>query len=156
MKRILFICLGNICRSPAAEGIFRAMAEKTGKSQEFQADSAGLIDYHEGELPDARMRSHALRRGYRLTHRSRPFRPEDFGRFDLIVAMDGDNVRRLLRLASGEADEKKVVLMSDYLRRHDDALVPDPYYGTEASFEYVLDLLEDACASLLEALSAAE
>ena len=126
---ILFVCLGNICRSAAAEEVFRTMAAREGRSREFEADSAGMIDYHEGELPDARMRSHAARRGYRLTHRSRPVRPDDFARFDLVVAMDGQNERGLLRLAPDDGARCKVVRMASYLTRHGDPEIPDPYYG---------------------------
>lgn len=147
--KILFVCLGNICRSAAAEEVFRTLAARAGRGGELEADSAGMIDYHEGELPDARMRSHAARRGYRLTHRSRPVRPADFDRFDLVVAMDGQNVRGLLRLAPDDEARRKVVCMADYLTRHADPEIPDPYYGGEEGFEHVLNLLEDACAGLL-------
>lgn len=150
MKRILFICLGNICRSVAAEEVFRTKAAAAGLAAEYEVDSAGLIDYHEGELADARMRSHARRRGYELTHRSRPVTPEDFGRFDLVVAMDDDNVRRLSRLAPDGAARARIVRMTDYLRRLEADFVPDPYYGGPEDFEHVLDLLEDASDGLLE------
>lgn len=151
--RVLFICLGNICRSVTAEEIFRQMVARAGRSEDFIIDSAGLIDYHEGELADARMRRHAARHGYRLTHCSRPVTVADFGRFDLIVAMDDDNVRRLQRLAPEAVASARIVRMADYLRHHDGyAFVPDPYYGGEADFELVIELLEDACAGLLAAL----
>ena len=147
--KILFVCLGNICRSAAAEEVFRTLAARAGRSQEFEADSAGMIDYHEGELPDARMRSHAARRGYRLTHRSRPVRPDDFARFDLVVAMDGQNERGLLRLAPDDEARRKVVRMAAYLTRHGDPEIPDPYYGGDEGFEHVLNLLEDAFVTVL-------
>lgn len=152
--RILFICLGNICRSVTAEEIFRTMVVRAGRTDEFSVDSAGLIDYHEGELADARMRRHAAAHGYELTHRSRPVTQSDFYRFDLVVAMDEDNVRRLRRLAPDDATAGRIVRMTDYLRHHKgQACIPDPYYGGEADFELVIELLEDACGGLLEALS---
>lgn len=152
MKKILFICLGNICRSAAAEEVFRTLASKAGLQTVVEADSAGMSDYHEGDLPDARMRSHARRRGYELTHRSRPVCRTDFARFDLLVVMDGSNERSLLRLAATEEERAKVVRMADFLRRHAANEIPDPYYGGAEGFERVLDLLEDACEGLLDSL----
>lgn len=152
MTSVLFICLGNICRSVTAEEIFRTFVKRAGREKEFEIDSAGLIDYHEGELADVRMRDHAGRHGYRLTHRSRPVRPEDFRKFDLIVAMDNNNVKGLRAVAPTEKDCEKIVLMADYLREHDNTYVPDPYYGGPEDFELVIELLEDACQSLLERL----
>lgn len=154
MKRLLFVCLGNICRSPAAEEVMRVLAGKAGRAAEFELDSAGLIDYHEGELPDSRMREHARRRGHVLTHRSRPVRPDDFARFDLLLAMDAANVDGLKRRARTEAERRKVVRLADYLTQHDTDTIPDPYYGGPEDFERVLDLLEDACAGLLRSFPA--
>ena len=141
------MCLGNICRSSAAEGVFRQLVERAGLEKSIMCDSAGLIDYHEGELPDERMRRHALRRGIRLTHRSRPVVRGDFDQFDIIVCMDGDNVSRMRRRGF---PLNKVRMMADYLSHHDDTIIADPYYSGDAAFEHVLDLLEDACAGLLE------
>ncbi len=157
MYRVLFVCLGNICRSCTAEEIFRTLAGRAGLSQSVEADSAGLIDYHEGELPDGRMRRYALERGYRLTHRSRPVRAADFSRFDLIVGMDAKNIEGLSRLAraAGVEARAEIVPMADYLTAHPDhASIPDPYYGGERDFRLVVELLEDACASLLAAIAA--
>lgn len=155
MKHILFICLGNICRSPAAEEVMRVKLAEAGMAHQYVVDSAGMIDYHEGELPDSRMRQHAAARGYRLTHRSRPVCVDDFDRFDLVVAMDHDNLRRLERFAQCEGKTwRKVVLLSDYLRRHQSATVPDPYYGGPEAFELALDLIEEGCEGLCEALMA--
>ena len=155
MKHILFICLGNICRSPAAEEVMRVKLAEAGMAHQYVVDSAGMIDYHEGELPDSRMRQHAAARGYRLTHRSRPVGVDDFDRFDLVVAMDHDNLRRLERFAQREGKAwHEVVLLSDYLRRHQSATVPDPYYGGPEAFELALDLIEDGCEGLCEALMA--
>lgn len=155
MKHILFICLGNICRSPAAEEVMRVKLAEAGMAHQYVVDSAGMIDYHEGELPDSRMRQHAAARGYRLTHRSRPVCVADFDRFDLVVAMDHDNLRRLERFAQCEGKAwNEVVLLSDYLHRHQSATVPDPYYGGPEAFELALDLIEDGCEGLCEALMA--
>lgn len=153
--KILFICLGNICRSCTAEEIFRTLAaEQSDLKQRYTVDSAGIIDYHEGELPDSRMRAHARKHGYELTHRSRPILPEDFHKFNLIVAMDNRNYDKLQRMAYTEGvDESIVVKMADYLQHHPEhKSIPDPYYGTERDFELVIELLEDACQNLLHTL----
>ena len=151
--KILFVCLGNICRSPAAEGIMQKIIDEKGISDDFELDSAGLYSGHAGELPDARMRVHAKQRGYNLTHRSRPVRSHDFQDFDLIVAMDDSNYHRLINLAPTPDDEKKVVRMIDYVKGFPQYhSVPDPYYEGAEGFEIVLDLLEDGCANLLSSL----
>ena len=147
--KILFVCLGNICRSVTAEEVFRTLARKAGVEAQFEVDSAGMIDYHEGELADSRMRACAQRRGYHLTHRSRPVRKEDFTRFDLIVAMDDNNVRQLHNAAPSEEAKQKVVRMADYLTEHPHTFIPDPYYDGPEAFDLVVTLLEDACAELL-------
>lgn len=151
--KILFICLGNICRSCTAEEIMRATVARAGLSDKVVTDSAGLIDYHQGELPDSRMRACALSHGYRLTHRSRPVVQADFSTADLLVCMDDNNVARLRRLSSDEIVGSKAVRMGDYLRSHPAyRYIPDPYYGGPAEFELVVELLEDACQGLLEAI----
>lgn len=147
MKKILFICLGNICRSTAAEEVMRTLTKRAGL--ELEIDSAGLINYHEGELADPRMRNHAFRHGYRLTHRSRPVKAEDFYRFDHIFAMDHNNVRGLQRVAPAEELMQKVEMLPSYLTRHQSSTIPDPYYGDDKDFEYVIELLEDACENLV-------
>ena len=152
--KILFVCLGNICRSSAAEEIFRCHVAQNHLSQCIEVDSAGLIDYHEGELSDARMIRHAAHRGYRLTHRSRPIREEDFVRFDYIVGMDAQNMRRLnhgLKQVSARQQDHvaQLLLMADFLQRYDSPDIPDPYYGTDADFQQVINLLEDASPALL-------
>ena len=157
-QHILFICLGNICRSCTAEEVFRTLAEKAGVGQNFEIDSAGLIDYHEGELPDERMRRIAARHGYHLTHRSRPVTPRDFQTFDWVVAMDEKNRTRLQQIAKTDEERAKIVMMADYLTAHRESYsyIPDPYYGGEAGFELVVELLEDACAELLKKTTARE
>ena len=151
-RKILFVCLGNICRSPAAEEIMRRLVAEAGLEKDIMLDSAGLIDYHEGEPADGRMRIHAARRGYQITHLSRPVRYDDFFDFDLIVGMDDRNISRLKALAPGLDEERKVVRMTDYCRLKVADHVPDPYYGGASGFENVLDILEDACAGLLDTL----
>lgn len=151
-KKILFVCMGNICRSPAAEGIMKHKIEEKGLTPLFEIDSAGTYGYHEGELPDSRMRAHASKRGYNLISRSRPITYDDFHTFDLIIAMDDDNIRNLNRMAPDLESQQKICRMTDYCRLHTNDHVPDPYYGGSSGFELVLDLLEDACEGLIKAL----
>lgn len=151
--RVLFVCLGNICRSPAAEGVMRSMAEERGEAGRYSIDSAGLYGGHAGELPDSRMRVHAYQRGYRLDHRSRPVRVSDFDDFDLVVVMDHSNYDRLRGFAPTVETERKVVKMIDFVRGFPQFdCVPDPYYDGAEGFENVLDLLEDGCACMLDVL----
>lgn len=150
MKRILFVCLGNICRSSSAEEVMRTLVKRAGREKEFELDSAGILSYHQGELPDSRMRMHAARRGYQLTHRSRPVCTDDFFHFDLIIGMDDRNIEDLKERAPSLEAEQKIRRMTDYCRVKVADYVPDPYYGGAQGFENVLDILEDACAGLLE------
>lgn len=154
VRRILFICLGNICRSPAADGIMHHLVEERGLSEEFYIDSAGIGSWHVGQLPDRRMRQCGVRHGYVFDHRARQFSPADFDRFDLIVVMDEENYRDVARQMRSEADRKKVVRIRDYFRSHaGQQTVPDPYYGTDRDFDFAVELLEDACAGLLDAVT---
>lgn len=151
--RILFVCLGNICRSPAAHGVMQRLVEEQGVADRFEIDSAGLYGGHAGDLPDSRMRAHARRRGLELTHRSRQVRESDFDRFDIIVAMDDSNYDRLRAMAPTPDDERKVVRMADFFTQHPWAdCVPDPYYDGAQGFENALDLIEDGCLSLFNKL----
>jgi protein-tyrosine phosphatase len=152
-QKILFVCLGNICRSPMAEGVLRRLVANSGLDREFSIDSAGTSAYHQGELPDARMRSHASRRGYHLTHLSRRVRQEDLENFDLLIGMDNHNVEKLHGMAHTPEQQAKIKKMTDYCRHHDATEIPDPYYGGDSGFEYVIDLLEDACEGLLKQLT---
>ena len=147
---VLFVCLGNICRSPAAQAVMQAMVDDRGLTDRFYIDSAGIGGWHIGDLPDKRMRVHARPRGYELTHRARKVQSSDFEDFDLIVGMDAANVDDLRELAPSPQQMDKVVMMGDYIRRfpHHD-YVPDPYYEGSEGFELVLDLLEDSCDNLL-------
>lgn len=152
-KSILFVCLGNICRSPAAQGIFEQLIEERNLQEQFIVDSAGLYGGHVGDLPDYRMRIHAIQRGYSLLHRSRKIQAEDFDKFDMIIAMDDSNYDRLRSMASTVEAENKVVKMIDFVKGYPqyDA-VPDPYYEGSEGFEIVLNLLEDGCINLLDSM----
>ncbi|XP_078447461.1 uncharacterized protein LOC144716237 [Wolffia australiana] len=159
---LLFVCLGNICRSPAAEGVFKSLVREKGLDAHFKIDSAGTIGYHEGDPADPRMKMASTKRGIELTSISRPIRPSDFREFDLIVAMDMQNRDDILakyeRWSFKETfpanAHKKVKLMCSYCTRHKETEVPDPYYGGPQGFEKVLDLLQDACESLLDSIIA--
>lgn len=135
-----------------AEAVFNKYIEEKGVTHIFKADSAGLIDYHEGELPDRRMRQHASMHGYYLTHRSRPIELSDFNKFDYIVGMDDSNHRALSNMATTSEHKNKILDMASFLRYHESATIPDPYYSGDEGFEHVIALLEDACLSLLEQL----
>ena len=151
--KILFVCLGNICRSPSAEAVMKKLVQDAGVQDRFLIDSAGIIGYHEGEQADPRMRSHAARRGYTLDSISRPVRTQDFFDFDLIIGMDNRNIEDLREKAPDLASMKKIYQMTTFSRNRLYDYVPDPYYSGADGFELVLDLLEDACAGLLDALT---
>ncbi len=152
-KKILFVCLGNICRSPSAEAVFTGMVEKAGLSQHFEIDSAGTSGWHAGERADRRMQGHAVKRGYNLTSLSRKFDPgTDFDHFDMIIGMDNENIQALQSMTRNADDRAKIHKMTDFSREWNYTHIPDPYYGGEDGFELVLDLLEDACEGLLDKL----
>lgn len=150
--RVLFVCLGNICRSPAGEGIFKNIVENNGSSDKYIIDSAGTAGYHIGELPDRRMRQHGASRGYTFDSKSRKFVAEDFNRFDIILAMDDNNLENILSLAPDLESRAKVFRMIDFLQKIEYDHIPDPYYGGASGFEFVLDLLEDSCQGLFNYL----
>lgn len=153
MKKILFVCLGNICRSSAADEIMRQRVKAAGLEEEFEIDSAGTYGGHAGELPDPRMRAAGARRGYNFTHRSRRVRSEDFERFDLLLAMDDSVYESLSRLAPTVEALQKLERMADYIPgRFGYDYVPDPYYEGAEGFELVLDMLEEGCEELLSKL----
>ncbi len=152
--RVLFVCLGNICRSPAAEGVFATAVKAAGRSAEIDIDSAGTGNWHGGELADPRMRKAAARRGIELTSRARQVRPADFDEFDLIVAMDRDNLKNLE--AMRKAKPGQLFLLSDLLGSEWPVDVPDPYYGGPEGFERVLDMLAAAMPALLEQIASGE
>lgn len=149
VKSILFVCLGNICRSPAADGVMRKKAEEAGLA--LRVDSAGIGAWHVGQLPDPRMRQCGRKRGYDFSHRARQVSAADFDDFDIIMGMDAQNMADLRRLApTGEARDK-IRLMADYLTAHKgQRSIPDPYYGDEADFDFALDLVEDAADGIIE------
>ena len=148
-KRMLFICLGNICRSPAADGIMRRIINKEKKEGEWEVDSAGIGSWHIGDLPDRRMRQAGERRGYHFDHRARQVCVADFSRFGYIIGMDRENERDLRRLAPSREAAKRIMSMEEILADHPTHnIVPDPYYGTAEGFELALDLIEYACERL--------
>jgi protein-tyrosine phosphatase len=152
--KVLFVCLGNICRSPSGEAVMKGLVEKEGLSGNFEVDSAGTAAWHEGEPADPRMQVHASKRGYNLTSISRPVKPEtDFDKFDYIIAMDRQNMRDLQSMAQTEEHRNKLHMMTDFSKEFNYDSVPDPYYGGDEGFELVLDLLEDACGGLLEKIN---
>ena len=155
--RILFVCLGNICRSPTAEGVMRHLVAEAGLEETVRVQSAGTAAWHAGEGPDPRASEAALRRGIELAGTARQLEPDDFERYDLIVAMDAANLRDAQRLAPNEEARTGVRL----LREFDPAAcaageldVPDPYYGGPRGFDDVLDMVEAACRGLLEEVRA--
>lgn len=153
--KLLFICLGNICRSPAANAIMQKYVDEAGLSDKFEIDSAGIGPWHVGQLPDKRMREHGARRGYRIDHIARQFdATKDFDRFDYIIVMDEDNYRNITRQARNDDDRKKVIRMANYFIKYKGRTsVPDPYYGDGEDFELALDLIEDGCKGLLARLN---
>ncbi|NHA14292.1 low molecular weight protein-tyrosine-phosphatase [Thioalkalivibrio sp. XN279] len=149
---VLFVCLGNICRSPTAEGVFRHLAREAGLEERIRIDSAGTGGYHIGAPPDARAMAAAQARGYDLAAiRARKIAPEDFEQFNLILAMDEDNLVHLRGIAP-ETSRARLGLLLDYAPGRQEREVPDPYYGGRNGFEQVLDLVNEACAGLLEEL----
>ncbi len=149
--KVLFVCLGNICRSPAAEGILRGIVEDAGCACDWEIDSAGTGRYHIGDLPDRRMRVHARRRGIELTHRCRQVTESDFDEFDLIIGMDASNIGNLRAMAPSPEAESKIVPMAKFFNQSSRwDYVPDPYYEGAEGFELVLDLLQEGCRNLFD------
>ncbi|HEY5287569.1 MAG TPA: low molecular weight protein-tyrosine-phosphatase [Solirubrobacteraceae bacterium] len=157
--RILFVCLGNICRSPTAEGVMRALVAEAGLQQEIELDSAGTGAWHVGEPPDARATAAAAARDIVLEGAARQVRAKNFERFDLILAMDGSNLHALRQLAPDADAREKVRLLREFdpasADQHD-LDVPDPYYDSQRGFEIVLDQVQAACEGLLERLASGE
>jgi len=150
-RRILFFCMGNICRSPTAEGVMRAKLKAAGL--DVEVDSAGTHGYHVGAPPDERSQEHALKRGYDLSSlRARKLIAQDFERFDLVLAMDDDNLANAERLCP-PSQRHRLKLLMDYAPQAGKRHVPDPYYGGAAGFDEVLDLVEAACDGLIASLS---
>lgn len=154
MVRVLFVCLGNICRSPTADGVFREVVKREGLADQVEVDSAGTAAYHVGEPPDSRSVAAAARRGYDLSVlRARQARPQDFHDFDLVLAMDQENLRNLRRICP-PGRENRLRLFLDFAENFSEREVPDPYYSGAKGFDLVLDMVEDACQGLLAHLRA--
>lgn len=152
-KRILFVCLGNICRSPAAQGIMQDIVNRNHAGDRWEIDSAGTGRWHIGQLPDRRMRVHGRTRGYNFDHICRQVSEEDFSRFDLIVGMDAMNMEDLKQLAPSPEAVKKLVPMSRFMPPNCGYdYIPDPYYEGSQGFELVLDLLEQSCQNIFDTI----
>ena len=153
--KLLFVCLGNICRSPAAEGVFLHLLNQRGLLDQFVVDSAGTGNWHVGHPADSRMNAAAKRRGIHLPSRARQIELNDLEEFDLVLTMDNDNLRAVTGLAR-EAGNRATATVKPMLSygKYNENEVPDPYYGGDAGFDHVLDLLEDACEALLDELTA--
>lgn len=146
---VLFVCLGNICRSPAAEGIMLHIVEKNKVAHLFEIDSAGIGPWHVGELPDRRMRSHGADHGYDFSTRARQICRNDLHRFDYIMVMDRENYHEVSAMAASQEEKDKIRMMTEFATHHTGhTVVPDPYYGGDRGFELVIELLEDACQGL--------
>lgn len=151
MTKILFVCLGNICRSPSAEAVMKAFVEQENLQDKIFIDSAGISGWHIGQSADARMQKHAANRNFYLTSRARQFDPNtDFEEFDYIIAMDYENMRDLRSMDSRNIYKDKLHMMTEFNTKIPADIVPDPYYGGADGFENVLDILEDACNGLLQ------
>ena len=148
--RVLFVCMGNICRSPAGDNVFRHLVAEAGLAGQIGCDSAGTLGYHAGKAPDRRMTAALEARGIPVSGAARQFRTGDFGRFDLILTMDEDNRREVRDLARNDDERRKVRPFTSFCGTFDDQEVPDPYYGGTRGFELVADMIEDGCAGLLD------
>lgn len=147
--KLLFVCLGNICRSPSAENIMNHLIENAGLSEKIVCDSAGTSSYHIGSSPDRRMAAALTKRNFTAMGKARQFEVSNFEEFDLILAMDKDNYQDILSLDRQGIYKDKVKLMCEFAAYHNDQEVPDPYYGGPEGFNYVIDLLVDSCEGLL-------
>jgi len=147
--KLLFVCLGNICRSPSAEAIMKQLIKNEGLEDKISCDSAGTIGDHAGSPADARMRKHGSQRGLNLDSISRPVTLDDFSTFDYIIAMDQSNYKDLLERAQTESQKSKIIKICDYASDTNCLEIPDPYYGGPEGFEKVLDLLEGCCHNFL-------
>lgn len=152
MISILFVCLGNICRSPAAEGVFRHMISQEMEFPIVRIESCGLGDWHIGQLPDHRIRTAALERGISLSSRAQHFRIEFLDEFDYVLAVDREVLNDLHRYARQTKTKAKIHLMSEFSKIYKNEEIPDPYYQGEAAFELVLDMIEDCCKGLKQHL----
>ncbi|WP_026210856.1 low molecular weight protein-tyrosine-phosphatase [Flexithrix dorotheae] len=153
MIKVLFVCLGNICRSPMAEGIFQHLVEENELQDQISCDSAGMISFHQGELPDKRMRNTASKNGITLTHRSRPFTGKDFQAFDYIIAMDKKNLKDIQILEEkGKGQKYKLMMMRDFDRNESGSDVEDPYYKSDVGFDNCYQVLMESNQNFLNYL----
>ncbi|GEP45177.1 low molecular weight protein-tyrosine-phosphatase [Brevifollis gellanilyticus] len=148
--RLLFVCMGNICRSPAAEGVMLRMVREAGLHERIHIDSAGTGGWHAGNQSDARMRKAAATRGLELVHLARQVTPQDLADFDLVLIMDDQNHQDIQPFDPARRHSAKIRYFCEFCTVHDAREVPDPYYGGPQGFEHVLDLLEDGCAGVLK------
>ncbi|GHB95053.1 low molecular weight protein-tyrosine-phosphatase [Cerasicoccus arenae] len=152
MKSILFLCMGNICRSPAAHCVFQFLVDEAGLSEAFHIDSAGTIGYNEGSPPDHRMQAAMRQRDIPVIGHSRPLTSRDLKEFDLVLAMDRANLADARLLATNDQQLEKIQLFANFCTNHNLTEVPDPYYGGRHGFDHVMDIVEDGCAGLLKNL----
>lgn len=150
---VLFVCLGNICRSPAGENVFRHMVREAGLQDSISCDSAGTIGYHTGNDPDARMSKTIWNRGYEVTGTSRQVSLRDFEDFDLILTMDEENYSNIIALTKNDEQRARVKRFTDFCTEHEEKEVPDPYYGGDQGFELVADMIEDGSRGVLDSLT---
>ncbi len=155
VQRVLFVCLGNICRSPAAEGVFLKLIQSKGLEDKYFVDSAGTGGWHVGRQPDPRIVDASSRRGISLSSRARQIQLRDFYEFDWILTMDNDNLEIVNSMICKLDKPQKAIVrpVLSYARKYNLSEVPDPYYGSDSGFEYVLDILQDACQGLLEEIN---
>lgn len=153
MIKILFVCLGNICRSPSAEAVMTKLIADKDLAEHICCESAGIINIHEGKRADHRMRQHGIKRGYTYNSVSRPVNADDADKYDYIVTMDESNYVNVKAMLPKAATAHKIFPINQFFTRHHYREVPDPYYSDAKSFELVLDLLEDACENLLQKIS---
>ncbi|MEN8662566.1 MAG: low molecular weight protein-tyrosine-phosphatase [Lentimonas sp.] len=153
MKKILFLCMGNICRSPAGHCVLQHLVDDAGLSDQFEIESAGTIGFHVGSPPDQRMQQTMRARGIPIIGQSRQLSRADLEYYDLILAMDNDNLAGAQSLGRSQELWSKIKLFCDYCTEHDETEVPDPYYGGDQGFEHVMNMIEDGCRNLLKSLS---